>query len=132
MPIRKAQFEAGLTDEMIGWMKLIHRFLADHRKQAYAERELAEEARSKPEGDVVIVFRAGSDQNIEAKKRVDEPRTRPDTKANAPLHTGPVAKDEMPVFRAALQRLVQLQAVDAKPIAGAHYYIYKQELPDLK
>ncbi|MBI4311935.1 MAG: hypothetical protein HY681_09145 [Chloroflexi bacterium] len=40
MPISRRQFELGITPQVEEWMGKLYDFLADHRNQAYSEKEL--------------------------------------------------------------------------------------------
>jgi hypothetical protein len=119
VPISRKQFNAGLTDDMVSFMKLTHGFLSAHRESAYQENEILQEVgpqlRSEP-----IRFVVGS------------PGGGHDTRGIAVNVPYSFTRDDLKPFRAALRKLVELNAVRAKLAGGVRHYTYNQDLADLE
>jgi hypothetical protein len=120
MPISREQFEAGLTDDMKEWMKQIHEFLSAHKGSAYTKEELGQQVRPQISEEIVIVWKSPLD-----------PKAGELPAPTKPVRSGPVRKEELKAFRAAVDRLVELEALERKLAGGLQYYTYKQDLPNL-
>jgi len=119
MPITRTEFDAGLSDEMKRWMKTIHKFLSADKDNAYNEEELRGRVRPQRTEEVQITFRSSLGT---------PPEPTEGQKPTVPVPSGPVKKEELKAFKAALRRLVDLGAAEAKHAEGLVYYIYRHDL----
>lgn len=93
MPITRKQFELGIDAQIEAWMAKIHFFLADHKDEAFAGFELAEQL-------------DGFSQEYKAFRLKG-------------VSIGPMFDS---VFELALEKLLETGAVDTRLIRGESYY----------
>ena len=121
MPVSRRQFEAGLTDEMVRWMRLTHEFLSAHKESAYQEDEIRDELGRQLAQRTQIVFKSPLSGG-------DQPGTPVVDLGEVPY---PFTRDDLKAFHAGLRKLAELKAVQAKLAGGVRHYAYSQELPNL-
>ncbi|MBI2304616.1 MAG: hypothetical protein HYU86_07720 [Chloroflexi bacterium] len=94
MPITRKQFELGIDSAIEEWMKRIHRFLADHKDEAFTEEEIKLNILGQP----------------------------PERDTPEWIKTLLKYQEKQVGFSEALGKLVELSAAKEKSVGGATYY----------
>jgi hypothetical protein len=107
MPITRQQFRSRVDEDVLTVMTDIHSFLARHGDMAYTEHEIRAQALGISVG------------------MLDEP---PVTARSLRISLGS-ARPKRQIVGAALEKLVEVGAIEAKVIDGSLYFAYRQDLP---
>ena len=112
MPITRRQFELEIDAKIEEWMRKIHSFLAEHKDEAFNEDELRQHY-SPP---LVGLLSDAQKRYLQVKGKGD------------PFDILPGEKWS---FDRALEKLVDLRAVEKATIRASEYYAYKRDLEDV-
>ena len=104
MPITREEFLSSTDESVSKAMRDIHEYLGDHRDTAYAQNEIA---------DATMGL-------LSSEELFDPPELF--------LRSTNWARPRRSVFRRALERLVEVGAVEAKILNGELYFAYRSEL----
>ncbi len=108
MPITRRQFDLGIDPTLEQWMTRIHKFLEDHRNEAFSEPDLKVRLSTDVEA---------FDEAWKAERGLPS-----DASVLTPIDG---------IIRASLTKLVEILAAEARDVEYTTYYAYRDELPDL-